>query len=84
MRKRMTIALIVGSNNSTWRSRLLCEYHLWLICVSVWYILWYLFLFYILNQFLIESPALPMILKVHYVCCVEEINLCVALIQSSL
>ncbi len=53
--------------------------HMFLCMVSK-----YLFLFYILNQFLIQSPALPMTLKVHYVCCVEEINLCVALIQYSL
>ncbi len=29
VRKRMTIVLIAVSNSSTWRSRLLCEYHLW-------------------------------------------------------
>lgn len=57
-RRRMTIALIVVGNNRTWRSRLLCEYHLWLICMT------YMLLSSNFNQFYIEHcNTLPVTFK---------------------
>lgn len=79
--RRMTIALIAVSNNSTWSSRLLCEYHLLLTCVLFFFLQKYLFIFYILISF---SLMLPVTLIVHCICCVGEINLRVAFIQSYL
>lgn len=35
VRRRTTIVLVAVSYNSIWKSRLLCEYHLRLFCVSV-------------------------------------------------
>lgn len=66
VRKGMTIALVAVSNKSIWKSRLLCEYHL----------------FYTQS---ISHSAIHVTsdLKSAFYCCVGEINLCAALIQSS-